>query len=207
MKSKGTGSGLPRGKSSPSPNNASVGNVVEANPINQLATSPPLPSLDMVIENEVMQEEQPVKPQSKDHAGAVKKSNPGKEKRQQIKAEGKSTKVSSSKGKETLPSPQSDFVEPDSKKRCRPASPNNAGISKSNAFSILKESHSSEKQALVKCSVDQSGPPVNQNVKNNPASSRLVSGKPSNNPQHDQKTKVPKATGCSKPVTDKKHHK
>ena len=82
MKSKGTGSRLPRGESSPSPNNASVGNVVEANPINQLATSPPLPSLDMVIENEVMQEEQPVKPQSKDHAGAVKKSNPGKEKRQ-----------------------------------------------------------------------------------------------------------------------------
>ena len=60
----------------------------------------------MVIETEVMQEEQPVKPQSKDHAGAVKKSNPGKEKRQQIKPEGKSTKVSSSEGKETLPSPK-----------------------------------------------------------------------------------------------------
>ena len=96
-----------------------------------------------------------MKLQSKDHAGAVKKSNPGKEKRQQIKPEGKSTKVSSSEGKETLLSPQSDFVEPDSKKRCRPASPNNAGISTSNAFSILKESHSSKKQAVVKCSVDE----------------------------------------------------
>ena len=71
----------------------------------------------MVIETEVMQEEQPVKPQSKDHAGAVKKSNPGKEKKQQIKTEGKSTTVSSSEGKGTLPSPQSDFVELDSKKR------------------------------------------------------------------------------------------
>ena len=175
--------------------------------MNQLASSPPLPSLDMVIENEVMQEEQPVKPHSKDHAGAVKKSNHGKEKRPQIKPEGKSTKVSSSEGKETLPSPQSDFVEPDSKKRCRPASPYNAGISTSNAFSILEESHSSKKQAVVKCSVDKSGSLVNQNVKNDPASSRPVSGKPSNNPQHDQKTKIPKATGCSKPVTDKKHHK
>ena len=148
-----------------------------------------------------------MKPQSKDHAGAVKKSNPGKEKRQQIKPEGKSTKVSSSEGKGTLPSPQSDFVEPDFKKRCHPASPNNSCISTSNAFSILEESHRSKKQAVVKCSVDKSGSPVNQNVENNPASSRAVSGKPSNNLQHKQKTKVPKATGCSKPVTDKKHHK
>ena len=122
LKSKGTGSRLPRGENSPSPNNASVGNVVEANPVSQLASSPPLPSLDVVIENEVMQEEWPVKPQSKDHAVAVKKSNPGKEKRQQIKPEGKANKVSSSEGMETLP-PQSDFVEPDSKKRCRHASP------------------------------------------------------------------------------------
>ena len=148
-----------------------------------------------------------MKPQSKDHAGAVKKSHPGKETRQQIKPEGKSIKVSSSEGKENLPSPQSDFVEPDSKKRCRPASPNNAGISMSNASSILEESHSSKKKAVVKCSVDKSGSPVSQNVKNNPASSRPVSGKPSNNPQHDQKTKIPKATGHSKPVTDMKHHK
>ena len=106
MKSKGTGSHLPRSENSPSHKNASVGNVVEVNPVNQLVSSPPLPSLDMVIETEVMQEEQPVKPQSKDHAGAVKKSNPGKEKRRQIKPEGKSTKVSSSEGKETLPSPK-----------------------------------------------------------------------------------------------------
>ena len=109
----------------------------------------------MVIENEVMQEKQPVKPQSKAHAGAVKKSNPGKEKRQQIKPEDKSTKVSSSEGKETLPSNQSDFVEPDFKKKCRPASPNNAGISTSNALSILEESHSSKKQAVIKFSVDE----------------------------------------------------
>ena len=146
-----------------------------------------------------------MKPQSKDHAGAIKKSNLWKEKKQQIKPEGKSTTVSSSEGKGTLPSPQSDFVEPDSKKRCCPASPNNAGISTSNAFSILEEGHSSKKQAVVKCSVDRSGSPVNQNVKNDPASSKPVSGKPSNNPQREQKTKVPKATGCSKPVTDKKH--
>ena len=32
-----------------------------------------------------------MKPQSKDHTGAVKKSNPGKEKKQRIKPEGKST--------------------------------------------------------------------------------------------------------------------
>ena len=82
-----------------------------------------------------------MKPQSKDHAGAVKKSHPGKEKKKQIKPEGQSTTVFSSEGKGTLPSPQSDFVEPDSKKRCCPASPNNAGIATSNAFSILKESH------------------------------------------------------------------
>ena len=112
-----------------------------------------------------MQEDRPVKPQSKDHAVAVKKSNPGKEKRQQIKPEGKSNKVSSSEEKGTLPSSQSDFVEPDSKKRCRPASPNNAGISTSNSFSVLEESHSSRKQAVVKCSVDKDGSPVNQNVK------------------------------------------
>ena len=93
MKSKGTGSRLPRGENSPSPNNASVGNVVEANPVSQLASSSPLSSLDMVIEPAVMQEEQPVKPQSKDHAVAVKKSNPGKEKLKQIKPEGKSNKV------------------------------------------------------------------------------------------------------------------
>ena len=105
LKSKGTSSRPPRSENSPSHKNASVGNVVEVNPVNQLASSPPLPSLDMVIETEVMQEEQPVKPQSKDHAGAVKKSNPGKEKRQQIKPEGKSTMVSSSEGKETMPSP------------------------------------------------------------------------------------------------------
>ena len=180
---------------------------MEFNPVHQLASSPPLPSLDMVIANEVMQEEQPVKPQSKNHAVDVKNSNPGKENRQQIKPEGKSNKVSSSEGKETLSSPQSDFVEPDSKKRCHPVSPNNAGISTSNSFSILEENHSSKKQAVVKCSVDKSGSPVNQNVKNNPASSRPVSGKPSNNPQHEQKTKVPKVTGCSKTGTDKKHHK
>ena len=177
---------------------------METNPVDQLASSPPLPSLDMVIENGVVQEERPVKPQSKDHAVAVKKSNPGKEKRQQIKPEGKSNKVSSSEGKDTLPSPQSDFVEPDSKKRCRPASPNNAGISTSNSFLVLEESHSSKKQAVVKCSVDKGGSPVSQNVKNNPASSRPVSAKPSNNPQHEQSTKIPKATGCSKPGTDKK---
>ena len=117
---------------------------MEVNPVNQLASSPPLSSLDMIIENEVMQEEQPVKPQSKDHAGAVEKSDPGNEKRLQIKPEGKSTKVSSSEGKGTLHSPQSDFVEPDSKKRCRPASPNNAGISTSNAFSVLEDRHSSK---------------------------------------------------------------
>ena len=58
---------------------------MEVNPVNQLASSPPLPSLDLVIENEVVQEEQPVKLQSKDRAGTVKKSNPGKEKRLQIK--------------------------------------------------------------------------------------------------------------------------
>ena len=148
---------------------------MEVNPVNQLASSPPFPSLDMVIETEVMQEEQPVKPQSKDHAGAVKKSNPGKEKKLQIKPVGKSTTVSSSERKGTLPSPQNDFVEPDSKKRCRPASLNNAGISMSNAFSILEESHSSKKQAVVKCSVDKSGSLVNQNVKNDPASSTPVS--------------------------------
>ena len=85
---------------------------MEVNPVNQLASSPPLHFLDMVIETEVMQEEQPMKPQSKDHAGAVKKSNHGKEKKQQIKPEGKSTTVSSSEGRGTLPSPQSDFVEP-----------------------------------------------------------------------------------------------
>ena len=119
MKRKGTGRRLPRSENSPSHNNASVGNVVEVNPVNQLASSPPLPSLDMVIGTEVMQEEQPVKPQIKNHAGAIKKSNPVKEKKQQIKPEGKSTTVSSSEGKGTLPSPLSDFVEPDSKKRCR----------------------------------------------------------------------------------------
>ena len=59
----------------------------------------------------------------------------------------------------------------------------------------------------MKYSVDKRDSPVNHNVKNNPASSRPVSGKPSNNSQHEQKTKVPKATGCSKPGTDKKHHK
>ena len=207
LKSKATGSRPPCSENSSSHNNASVGNVVEVNQINQLASSPPLPSLEMVIETEVMQEEQPVKPHSKDHAGAVMKSNPGKEKKQQIKPEGKSTTVSSSKGKGTLSSPQSDFIEPDSKKRCRPASPNNAGISTSNAFSILDEGHSSKKQAVVNCSVDKSSSPVNQNAKIDPASSRTVSGKPSNNHQREQKTKVPKVTGCSKPVMDKKHHK
>ena len=64
LKSKGTGSHPPLSEDSPFHNNASVGNVVEVNPVNQLASSPPLPSSDMVIENEVMQEEQPVKPQS-----------------------------------------------------------------------------------------------------------------------------------------------
>ena len=39
LKSKGTGSRPPRSENSPSHKNASVGNVVEVNPVNQLASS------------------------------------------------------------------------------------------------------------------------------------------------------------------------